>query len=228
MKGEPEAVMLFAAGFGTRMGNITKDKPKPMVEVAGRPLINHALDLAEGIGPSRIVANVHYLADQIIAYLAATDVRISLEEPDILETGGGLRAALPLLESDPVFTLNTDAIWAGPNPLRLLRKAWRPEEMDALLMCVPVAHAIGYSGQGDFSQDASGRIARGPGLIYGGAQIIKTSGLTAVPDSTFSLNVVWDQMHDAGRLHALQYPGRWCDVGRPEGIVLAEELIADV
>lgn len=228
MTRHPDAVMLFAAGFGTRMGAMTKDRPKPLIEVAGRPLIDHALDLVSDLGPQRVVANLHYLPDRLAAHLAPKGVLLSREEPEILETGGGLRAALPLLGPDPVFTLNTDAIWSGPNPLTLLRDAWNPDRMDALLMCVPIDQTIGHTGKGDFTADAEGRITRGPGLIYGGVQILKTEGLMAIPDKVFSLNLLWDQMHSEGRLFAATYPGLWCDVGRPEGIPLAEGLIADV
>ena len=228
MTRHPTAVMLFAAGFGTRMGDLTKDRPKPLIKVAGRPLIDHALDLVDDLRPDRVVANLHYLPDQLEAHLAPKGVLLSQEEPDILETGGGLLAALPLLGSDPVFTLNTDAIWSGPNPLALLRDAWDPDRMDALLMCVPTPQTIGHGGTGDFTADAEGRITRGPGLVYGGAQIMKTEGLRDIPEQAFSLNILWDQMHRQGRLFAATYPGRWCDVGRPEGITLAEGLIADV
>ncbi|KUJ78031.1 nucleotidyltransferase [Ruegeria marisrubri] len=228
MTRSPDAVMLFAAGFGTRMKELTRDRPKPLIEVAGRPLIDHALDLAQGARVSRIVANLHYLPDQLEAHLAPKGVLLSREEPEILETGGGLRAAMPLLQSDPVFTLNTDAIWAGPNPLRMLRQAWDPERMDALLMCVPVAQAVGHSGAGDFVADAEGRIRRGPGLIYGGAQIIRTGELAEFEERAFSLNLLWDRMLQRNRLFALTYPGRWCDVGHPGGISLAEEMLADV
>ncbi len=228
MTQHPQAVMLFAAGFGTRMGALTKSRPKPLIEVAGRPLIDHALDLVDDLHPDRVVANLHYLPDQLEAHLAPKGVLVSREEPEILETGGGLRAALPLLGTDPVFTLNTDAIWAGPNPLTLLRKAWDPDQMDALLMCIPVSQTIGHTGRGDFTADEVGRITRGPGLIYGGAQITKTDGLTEFSEHAFSLNLLWDRMKKQDRLFALSYPGRWCDVGRPEGIALAEGLIADV
>ncbi|WP_170326095.1 nucleotidyltransferase family protein [Ruegeria arenilitoris] len=228
MTRHPEAVMLFAAGFGTRMGALTKDRPKPLIEVAGRPLIDHALDLVADLGPDRVVANLHYLPDQLEAHLAPKGVLLSREEHEILETGGGLRAALPLLGPDPVYTLNTDAIWAGPNPLTMLRDAWNPDRMDALLMCIPTNQTIGHTGTGDFTADAEGRITRGPGLVYGGAQILKTDRLMSIPDKAFSLNLIWDQMHSQGRLFAATYPGRWCDVGRPEGIALAEGLIADV
>ena len=228
MTGRPQALMLFAAGFGTRMGALTKDRPKPLIPVAGRPLIDHTLDLVEEAGVPRVVANLHYRPDQLAAHLTPKGVLLSHETPTILETGGGLRAALPLLGSEPVFTLNTDAIWAGPNPLELLKNAWNPDEMDALLMCIPTAQAIGHSGPGDFTADATGRIARGPGLVYSGAQILKTGELADFREEAFSLNLLWDRMQQKGRLFAISYPGRWCDVGRPEGIALAEGLIADV
>ncbi|MTH97409.1 nucleotidyltransferase family protein [Roseibium sp. RKSG952] len=228
MTQSPQSIMMFAAGFGTRMGALTRDKPKPLIEVAGKPLIDHALDLVDELRPIKVVANAHYRADQLEAHLAPKNVVLSREEPDILETGGGLRAALPLLGTKPVFTMNTDAIWAGPNPLKLLQETWDPDRMDALLMCIPVEQTIGHSGQGDFTIDEDGRITRGPSLIYGGAQILKTDGLRAFQQKAFSLNLLWDQMHNQKRLFAVQYPGRWCDVGRPEGIAMAEGLLADV
>ena len=133
-----------------------------------------------------------------------------------------------MLGTDPVFTLNTDAIWSGPNPLTLLQKAWDPSRMDALLMCVPVARTVGHIGSGDFTAGKDGRITRGPGLVYGGAQILRAQGLHSFSQTAFSLNLLWNQMLDQGRLFAVEYPGRWCDVGRPEGIALAEGLLADV
>lgn len=228
MTDTPNAVMMFAAGFGTRMGELTKDRPKPLIEVAGQALIDHALDHVEALEPERVVANLHYRADQLAAHLIPKGVLLSREEPEILETGGGLRAALPLLRSNPVFTMNTDAIWAGPNPLTLLQQAWDPERMDALLICIPIGRTIGHGGDGDFTADADGRITRGPGLVYGGAQIIKTDGLQDFAEPAFSLNLLWNRMHAQSRLFAVEYPGRWCDVGRPEGIALAEGLLADV
>ncbi|GAB4549519.1 MAG: nucleotidyltransferase family protein [Ruegeria sp.] len=228
MTKRPQAVMLFAAGFGTRMRELTRTRPKPLIPVAGRPLIDHALDLTSAVRPRRVVANLHYLADQLADHLTPRGVLLSHEQPDILETGGGLRAALPLLGPGPVFTMNTDAIWSGPNPLELLQAAWDPARMDALLICVPIAQTIGHAGPGDFRIDPQGRLERGPGHVYGGIQILKTDGLADIPEKSFSLNVLWDRMHRDGRLFGLQYPGRWCDVGRPEGIALAEEMLADV
>ncbi len=215
--------MLFAAGFGTRMGDLTRTRPKPLIPVAGRALLDHALDIARGVAPRRIVVNTHYLNDQIAAHLAGTDVVLSPEQPDILETGGGLRHALPLLGEGPVFTLNTDYAWRGPNPLALLAAAWQPE-MEALLLCLPVARATGYTGAGDFTADVPAR--RGLGRVYTGAQIVTTDGLAAIPDRVFSLNRLWQGMLDRGTLHLLDYPGQWCDVGRPEGIALAEQMLA--
>ncbi|WP_417723225.1 nucleotidyltransferase family protein [Salipiger sp.] len=225
----PDALMLFAAGFGTRMGALTADRPKPLIPVDGKPLIDHALALAEGYGPLRIVANAHYRADMVQAHLAGTGAQVAVEQPEILDTGGGLRAALPLLDADPVFTLNTDAVWSGPNPLQALARAWDPARMDALLLCVPLENAVGRKGGGDFSLLGDGQIRRGGALVYTGAQILRTPPLSDVPERVFSLNTVWNALNARGRLFGLPYSGRWCDVGHPEGIALAERMLhADV
>ncbi|EPX82486.1 nucleotidyltransferase family protein [Salipiger mucosus] len=223
----PDALMLFAAGFGTRMGTLTADRPKPLIPVAGRPLIDHARALAEDAGASRVVANAHYRADQLAAHLDGTGVALSREAPEILDTGGGLRAALPLLDANPVFTLNTDAVWAGPNPLSALAQAWDPDRMDALLLCVPPAQAVGRKGGGDFTLGSDGRLSRGGDMIYTGAQILRTDRLAGVSDAVFSLNMVWSEMAAEGRLFGQPYGGHWCDVGHPEGIALAEAMLAD-
>lgn len=217
--------MLFAAGFGTRMKHLTADQPKPMIKVAGRPLIDYALDLARDIGPPTIVANLHYRPEPLLAHLAANGVQTVLEEPDILETGGGLRNALPLLGQGPVITMNTDAIWRGPNPLRHLLDAWDPSKMDALLVGIPPAQALEHSGTGDFIIAPDGQLTRGAGVIYGGVQIIKTDLLAAVAQDAFSLNLVWDKMLENNSLFGLTYPGKWCDVGHPDGITTAEALL---
>lgn len=220
----PDSVMLFAAGFGTRMGDLTATRPKPLIEVAGKPLIDHALDLVTQIQPRQVIANAHYLPDQIRAHLAERDVGVS-HEPKILETGGGLRAALPLLGAGPVFTMNTDAVWQGPNPLKMLGEAWEPDRMDALLLCIPRANAVGHTGQGDFLLAPDGRLTRGPGQVYSGVQIVKTTLLDEIEEDVFSLNLLWNRMLDMQRLFGVSYPGHWCDVGRPEGVQLAEEMI---
>ncbi|TNC74319.1 nucleotidyltransferase family protein [Rubellimicrobium roseum] len=220
----PRAAMIFAAGLGTRMGALTATRPKPLIEVGGRPLIDQALDHAKGAGAAPIVVNVHYLADQIRTHLAREPVLIADETAGLLETGGGLKAALPLLGPDPVWTINSDTAWAGPNPLRALAQGWRPE-MEALLLLVPTARARGYRGMGDFDLDPTGRLARGTSHVYTGAQILRTEGLAEMPDPVFSLNRLWDRAAGRGGLYGLVYSGAWCDVGRPENLPLAENLL---
>lgn len=222
---KPDAALIFAAGFGTRMGALTTDKPKPLIEVAGRALIDHALVLVEDAGMERTVVNLHYKPDQLRAHLAGRGVLFSEETPEILETGGGLRAALPQMGEGPVFTMNSDAVWSGPNPIDLLRKHWRPEDMDGLLLCIPPVQAIGHKGTGDFQIASDGTISRGPGVVYSGVQIIKPEGLEEINEAAFSLNLLWDRMIAQKRLHAVSYPGQWCDVGHPGGIALAEEML---
>lgn len=229
MRPAPPPLMLFAAGLGTRMGALTATRPKPLIEVAGRPLIDHALSLAETAGITRIVANTHYLPDQIEAHLAPRGIPISREEPRILETGGGLKRALPLLDGNPVLTLNTDAVWTGENPLTQLMHAWDGTRMDALLLLLSPKDATGHTGTGDFLMDSAGRLERAkgaPGPVYLGAQIIRTDGLAAIKEEAFSLNLLWDRMIETGRLYGLVHRGGWCDVGRPEGISLAESLLS--
>ncbi|MEM1129520.1 MAG: nucleotidyltransferase family protein [Pseudomonadota bacterium] len=221
----PQAILLFAAGFGTRMGDLTRDRPKPLIEVAGKPLLDHALSLAEAAEIPQKVVNAHYHADMISAHLAGQDIRVSVEAPDILDTGGGLRHALPLLGSGPVFTLNTDAVWSGPNPLNTLRQAWDPARMSGLLLLVPADHATGHGGSGDFTLQADHRITRQGPMVYSGAGILDPEGIDAVPDVAFSLNRLWDRMLQDHRLFGVVHQGGWCDVGHPEGIGLAESLL---
>ncbi|MGB3279564.1 MAG: nucleotidyltransferase family protein, partial [Pseudorhodobacter sp.] len=161
MRNQPQSVMLFAAGFGTRMGALTADRPKPLINVAGKPLLDHALHQVAEAGVARAVVNVHYKAAQIAEHLKGrANTLISWEEDQILETGGGLRAALPLLGAGPVFTLNTDAVWTGPNPLINLREQWDGARMDALLLLAPLSRIKGFRGKGDFLLGPDGRITR--------------------------------------------------------------------
>lgn len=222
----PGAVMIFAAGLGTRMGALTRDRPKPLIEVGGTTLLDRTLALTDGIG--RKVVNTHYLGDRIAAHLAGRDVAVSHEAGEILDTGGGLKAALPLLGADPVFTVNPDAVFAGPNPFDVLASAWDPAAMEALLLLVPLSRAVGRQGGGDFALLPDGRIARGGGEVFVGAQILRTGRVAGWPDTVFSLNRIWDAAAAAGGLHGVRYPGRWCDVGHPGGIAAAEAVLADV
>ena len=219
----PFSVMLFAAGMGTRMAPLTADRPKPLICVAGRALLDHALDLTDVPQVGRRVVNVHYKADMVRAHLAGRDVAISAEDP-LLETGGGLRHALPLLGAGPVMTLNTDAVWHGPNPLAQLAAAWQPQ-MEALLLLVPPAQVAGHVGKGDFAIAPDGRLTRAPAQIYTGAQIMRTDRLGDVSQDAFSLNLIWNEMAQRGGLYGISYDGRWCDVGRPDCIPLAEQML---
>lgn len=226
MPDRPDAVMIFAAGRGTRMGALTETRPKPLIAVAGKPLVDHALDLADAAGIGTKVANLHYLPEPLAAHLAPRGVALSFETDRLLETGGGLVRALPLLGPEPVFTINADAVWTGANPFEELAAAWNPEQMDALLLLLPRERAAGHRGAGDFHLREDGRLVRGPGLVYLGAQIVRTEGLAAVEDEVFSLNLLWDRMATEGRLFGTVHDGGWCDVGHPGGIAEAEALLA--
>ena len=217
--------MLFAAGFGTRMAPLTDSRPKPLIEVSGKAMLDHALEIARAAGITRIVVNVHYLGDQIVAHLEGSGVVISDERDEILETGGGLRKALPLLGDGPVLTMNTDAIWQGPNVISQLLAAWEPARMDALLALVSPENTLGHRGAGDFTLDNEERISRGAGYVYTGAQIINPAGIETISDKAFSLNLLWDRMISGGRAYGSGYRGHWCDVGRPESIALAENML---
>jgi MurNAc alpha-1-phosphate uridylyltransferase len=224
MRHIPRALMLFAAGYGTRMAPLTDNRPKPLIPVGGRALIDHALDQAAAVAPDRVVVNLHYLPDMLRSHLAGRNIRFSPEQT-LLETGGGLRHALPLLGGGPVFALNTDTVWTGPSPLAQLADAWDPDRMDALLLLATRAGATGHTGPGDFHMDGAGRLTRGAHLIYTGAQILQTDRLAEIAEPAFSLNRLWDRMQADGRLFGLMHRGGWCDVGRPASIALAEDLL---
>ncbi len=223
--------MILAAGFGTRMGALTAMRPKPLIPVAGRALLDHAITAARA-GGGRIAVNAHYRADQIAAHLAAhhPDIALSVEAPAILDSGGGIKRALPHLGTDPIATLNADAVWSGPDPLSLLVQGWDGARMGALVLLVPRARAVGRQGGGDFSPDAQGRLtwdrAEG-GLIHTGAQLIAPALLADHPADVFSLRDIWQALMDEGRLFGVTYPGHWADVGHPEGLALAEAMLTD-
>ncbi|THH34629.1 nucleotidyltransferase family protein [Aliishimia ponticola] len=221
----PNAAMIFAAGFGTRMMPLTKDRPKPLIEVGGTPLIDRTIALLQEAKVTKLVANLHYMADMLESHLSGSGVQTVIETPEILDTGGGLRNAMQHLGGSPVFTVNSDVIWNGPNPVNVLRENWRGDDMDALLLCVDPTRAIGRVGGGDFDLSGGGMLSRGSEVIYGGFQIIRTDRLGEIEDDVFSLNRLWDLLIEKGRVFGCVYPGQWCDVGRPEGIALAEALI---
>lgn len=226
MRDDPDAIMLFAAGFGTRMGPLTTHKPKPLIEVAGRTLLDHALKQVDQFSVSKKVVNCHYFPEQITSHLRSrNDITVLHEADEILETGGGLKNASTTLGSGPVFTMNTDAVWHGENPLAVLKDAWKPDEMDALLLCVPRANAISHAGKGDFVYGPDHSISYGPGDVYTGLQIIKTERLSEIRQRSFSLKVLWELLLADKRMFGLQYSGSWCDVGSPLGIELAEKML---
>ncbi len=218
----PRAIMLFAAGRGTRMART--DVPKPMVEVAGRPLIDHALALADAASIPRRVANTHHLPAALEAHLAARGVT-AIREEALLDTGGGLVNARSALGPGPVLTLNADAAWRGPDPIGALAAAWSGDGM--LLLLVPLAAARGRAAPGDFRMDAAGRLAPGGDLVYTGLQIVGEDAMADPPPGAFPMWTLWDRAAARGALRGLVWDGAWCDVGTPAGVALAQEMLAD-
>lgn len=217
-------LFLFAAGLGTRMGALTADRPKPLIKVAGRSLLSHALALTETPEVGARFINTHYRAEQLVAALPPGITAV--HEPALLETGGGLKAALPLTGPGPAMTLNTDAIWTGANPLQELAAAWR-DDMDGLLLLAPADRATGHRGTGDFLMQ-NNRLTRAngqPAPVYLGAQILRAGRLAEIPDQVFSMNLLWDRLIAEGRLYGILHHGGWCDVGHPQAIPLAEALL---
>ncbi len=230
--------MVMAAGLGKRMRPLTASRPKPLVTVSGKALIDHALARLAASGIERAVVNVHYLAGSLEAHLQrhkhGLEIVISDERAKLLETGGGLMAALPLLDEDPVLTVNSDNLWVdGPtDAISLLANRWDDAEMDALLLLVPLARANCHSGKGDFHMDAIGQIARRkPGrlapFVFTGIQLISKRLLVDPPSDAFSTNVFWNRAIAASRAFGVVYQGLWFDVGTPGAIARTEALLGD-
>jgi MurNAc alpha-1-phosphate uridylyltransferase len=232
----PRTAMVLAAGFGERMRPLTDRMPKPLVPVAGRPLIDHVLDRLAAAGIERAVVNVHYLADQIERHLknrTAPVIVISDERDKLLNTGGGVVKALGAIGSEPFIHVNSDTIWIDglkPN-LERLAEAFDPAHMDALLLLAPVSASIGYAGRGDFAMGSDGRLTRrgerdvAP-FVYAGAAILRPELFRGAPEGAFSLTALFDRAAAAGRLHGLRMEGVWMHVGTPEAIKEAEAAIA--
>lgn len=222
-----DTAMVLSAGLGKRMRPLTATQPKPLVRVAGKPLIDHVLERLEGAGVTKAVVNVHYLADALEAHLAerkSPSITFSDERELLLETGGGMKKALPLLP-DPFFAVNADNIWLeGPfDAFQELSEAWDPKRMDALLLLVPHTGAHNYRGKGDFQMDAYGLISRRRSgriapFIYSGIQLVSHRLLRDAPDGPFSTNILWSRAIEEGRLHGLQFAGDWFEVGDPGAI----------
>lgn len=232
----PSHAMVLAAGLGQRMRPITDTLPKPLVRIAGKAMLDHALDRLAAIGVSHAVVNVHHLAGKIEAHLASrTEPRITIsdERSELLETGGGVTKALPLLGDKPFFHLNSDSLWVEgeASNLAAMARAWMPQRMDMLLMLADSAHSMGYDGAGDFHVAATGQLARRkPGEvvphIYAGVAIIKPELLAAAPQGRWSLNLLFDKLIAAGRLRGHVMQGEWLHVGTPEAIPQAEARFA--
>ena len=233
----PQAAMVLAAGFGQRMRPLTDNMPKPLVKVAGKALIDHVLDRLADAGVARAVVNVHYLAEQIERHVAARNVprvTISDERGVLLDTGGGVVKALPLLGDAPFFHINSDTIWIdGVKPnLARLADSFDAATMDALLLLAPGAGSIGYTGRGDFLMASDGRLRARPErdvapFVYAGAAILSPRLFDGAPQGAFSLTKLFTRAIEAGRLHGLRMEGLWMHVGTPEAITEAEQAIAE-
>jgi MurNAc alpha-1-phosphate uridylyltransferase len=232
----PDTAMVMAAGLGKRMRPLTASRPKPLVEVAGKALIDHVLDRLRSAGVKKIVVNVHYLADSLEAHLKARakdfDVVVSDERGLLLETGGGMIRAAPMIEADSFLVINSDNYWVdGPSDtLRLLASLWREEEMDALLLLIPQARAGNHHGQGDFHMTADGRLTRrGKGkvapFVFTGIQMVSKRLLRDAPEGPFSTNILWDRAIEEGRCFGAVHQGLWFDVGNPAAIKATEHAL---
>lgn len=229
-----DTAMVMAAGLGKRMRPLTATTPKPLVRVAGKPLIDHALDRLSDAGVSRAVVNVHYLADALEAHVlerAKPKAIISDERAELLETGGGLIKARDQLP-DPFFCLNADNIWLdGPrDAFADLSARWDPDEMDALLLVVSHAKAANFTGAGDFYMAPDGRLSRRkPGriapFIYTGIQLVSHRLLRDAPEGKFSTNLLWNRALEEGRLFGLSFTGLWFEVGTPQAIAPTEDAL---
>ncbi len=233
-----DTAMVMAAGLGKRMRPLTASRPKPLVEVMGKPLIDHVINHLAAAQLKRVVVNVHYLADSLEAHLSKRkhdfELVISDERAKLLETGGGLMHAKPLLGDKPFFSINSDNFWLdGPVPaLDLLRERWDAARMDALLLMVPHARAHCHGGRGDFHLDGNGLVSRrkpsriAP-FVWTGVQILHPRLLVDPPADAFSTNVFWDRAIAAGRCFGMVHQGLWFDVGTPPAIKATEAIVAD-
>ena len=234
-----KSAMVMAAGLGTRMRPLTLNRPKPLVQVANKALIDHCLDKLREAGIRDVVVNVHYLPDMIRAHLAANahdlNISISDESAMLLETGGGLVKALPLLPADPFYCINSDNIWtdAHENALLSLADAWDNEKMDGLLLIVPHGNAFNHNGAGDFFLEADGKLRRrgdnpAAPYIYTGIQLISHRLLIDPPSGAFSTNVFWNRAIACGRLYGAVHLGEWFDIGSPAAIAPAEAKLMTI
>ncbi|HEY4981716.1 MAG TPA: nucleotidyltransferase family protein [Pseudolabrys sp.] len=234
-KAAPKTAMVLAAGMGTRMRPLTDRRPKPLVQVAGRALLDHVLDRLAAAGVERAVVNVHHFAEQMIQHVASRtrpQIAISDERGLLLGTGGGVLKALPELGAAPFYHLNADSIWIdGVQPnLARLAEAFDPDSMDALLLLAPTAGSIGYGGRGDFVMAGDGTLrARAERevapFVYAGAAILAPALFADAPPGEFPLTTLFTRAAATGRLAGLRLEGLWMHVGTPDAIAAAEAAI---
>ncbi|NVD43254.1 nucleotidyltransferase family protein [Ensifer sp. HO-A22] len=230
--------MVLAAGLGTRLRPITNTKPKPLVKIAGKPMIDYVLDLLVDAGVTTAAVNVHHFADQMEAHLAqrtAPDVVISDERDALMNSGGGLAKGLKLLADGPVLVMNADLFWIGenenePSNLQRLAEFFDPTRMDMALLCVRDEDTTGHNGKKDFSLGADGRLVRyAEGMdnpvVYAGAIALDKKLFADAPDEAFNLNIYFDRAIASGRLFGIVLDGHWMTVGTPEAIEDAEAAI---
>jgi N-acetyl-alpha-D-muramate 1-phosphate uridylyltransferase len=230
----PRIAMVLAAGLGKRMRPLTETLPKPLLPVLGRTLLDRVLDRFEEAGIERVVINLHYFRDVMEKHLAARQ-RPPIElspEPDLLETGGGVKNALPRLGAAPFYAANADILWLdGMSPaLARLARAWNDDTMDALLLLQPAVSAIGYDGGGDYFADPLGRLRYRKAhelapFIYAGVHILHPRLFSGAPEGPFSLKRLWDQAEAKGRLWGVRHDGLWFHVGTPEGLAETEAIL---
>lgn len=236
-KAGPKKAMLLAAGLGTRMRPLTDTTPKPLIKVFGKTLLDHGLDALEKAGVEETVVNVHYLADQIEAHVSKRggpmQIIVSDEREALLDSGGGIANALPVLGDKPFYLLNADSFWIEGFKPNLARMAefWEADAMDILLLLSGMATAIGFGARGDFNMDPDGRLERRAELkvapfAYAGAAIIDPKVFAGCPEGAFSLNRQFDQALETDRLFGLRLEGLWLHVGTPDAILAAENAIA--
>jgi Nucleoside-diphosphate-sugar pyrophosphorylase involved in lipopolysaccharide biosynthesis/translation initiation factor 2B, gamma/epsilon subunits (eIF-2Bgamma/eIF-2Bepsilon) len=233
----PDTAMVLAAGLGTRMRPLTHTMPKCLVPVAGRPLIDHVLDRLKTAGIRRAVVNVHHFADQVEAHLSGRtdlDIVISDERAELLDSGGGIRHALPLLGDRPVMLANIDSLWIeGERPaLETLKAAWDPARMDLLLLLVRRGQGIGFEGPQGFFMDEAGRLTHSTSPDVAtpyanvGFGILNPQILADEPDAAFPIQPTWRRLQAAGRLHGVAMDAFWMHVGDPAARDAAEQRLA--
>ncbi len=233
-----DTAMTLAAGFGKRMLPLTIDRPKPMVSLAGEPMIDHVLERLAKAGVERAIVNLHYQADVLERHLAKRQqmpaILFSNERDEILDTGGGIKRALPLIGEQPFILHNSDSVWIEheTDNLAALKAHYDADNMDALLLLAPVSTSLGYDGRGDFFIEEQGRLRRraqnetSPNVFIG-VSILHPRLFDDSPDGAFSINLLWDRAMREGRVYGIAFEGQWMHVGTPDALIEAQKVIQD-